>query len=163
MWIGSEAGPCQISADSLQLNGKRCDARVLIGADLDPIDIPSSHRQKAASRLPEGKRIAFTGGADADHRAVWDCLDRARNRHPVMILLHGATLTVAERAAACWAESRGVVQVAFRPDWNRRGKAAPFKRNDRMLDALPVGVIVFPGTGIQDNFAHKARKMGIPI
>lgn len=32
-----------------------------------------------------------------------------------------------------------------------------------MLDALPVGVIVFPGTGIQDNFAHKARKMGIPI
>lgn len=32
-----------------------------------------------------------------------------------------------------------------------------------MLGALPVGVIVFPGTGIQDNFAHKAREMGIPI
>jgi len=28
---------------------------------------------------------------------------------------------------------------------------------------LPVGLIVFPGTGIQDNLADKARKMGIPL
>lgn len=30
-----------------------------------------------------------------------------------------------------------------------------------MLDIVPIGVIVFPGTGIQDNFADKARKLGI--
>lgn len=78
-------------------------------------------------------------GSISNHRAVWDCLDRARNRHSIMILLHGATLTGAERAAACWAESRGLVQVAFRPDWNRHGKAPPFKRNVPMLYALPVG------------------------
>ena len=69
----------------------------------------------------------------------------------------------AERAAACWADTRRVPQVAFRPDWNRHKKAAPFKRNDRMLEALPVGLVVFPGTGIQDNLADKARKMGIPL
>jgi hypothetical protein len=28
---------------------------------------------------------------------------------------------------------------------------------------LPVGVLVFPGTGIQENFADKARKLGIPV
>jgi hypothetical protein len=56
-----------------------------------------------------------------------------------------------------------VAQVAFRPDWNRHGKAAPFRRNDRMLEALPVGVIIFAGTGIQDNLADKAVKMGIPL
>ena len=28
---------------------------------------------------------------------------------------------------------------------------------------MPRGVIVFPGTGIQDNLADKARKMGIRI
>jgi hypothetical protein len=28
---------------------------------------------------------------------------------------------------------------------------------------IPIGVIVFPGTGIQDNLAGKARKMGIPV
>jgi hypothetical protein len=31
-----------------------------------------------------------------------------------------------------------------------------------MLDVLPIGVIVFPGTGIQDNLAEKARNLGIP-
>ncbi|KTE02498.1 hypothetical protein ATE68_06625 [Sphingopyxis sp. H038] len=144
--------------------GSRANQKALTAALIDSRDFLDARlRQKAASLLPEGTRIAFTGGADADHSAVWDSLDRARNRHPDMILLHGATPTGAERAAACWAESRGVVQVAFRPDWNRHGKAAPFKRNDRMLEALPVGVIIFSGTGIQDNFADKARKMGIPV
>src|SRR3546814_14381654 len=51
------------------------------------------------------------------------------------LLLHGATPTGAERAAACWADKRGVPQVAFRPDWNRHKKAAPFKRNERLIDA----------------------------
>lgn len=42
-------------------------------------------------------------------------------------------------------------------------KAAPFKRNDAMLDVMPRGVLVFPGTGIQDNLADKARKLGIKV
>jgi hypothetical protein len=32
-----------------------------------------------------------------------------------------------------------------------------------MLDVLPIGVLVFPGTGIQENLADKARKLGIPV
>src|SRR3546814_3792257 len=146
----------------MALTGSRANQKALTATVIDSRDFLDARlRPKSGSRIPEGTRIAFTGGTDADPRAVGDSLDRARNRHPDMILLHGATPTGAERAAACWAESRGVVQVAFRPDWNRHGKAAPFKRNDRMLEALPVGVIIFPGTGIQDNFADKARKMGI--
>jgi hypothetical protein len=35
--------------------------------------------------------------------------------------------------------------------------------NDAMLETLPIGVMVFPGTGIQDNLADKARKLGIPV
>jgi hypothetical protein len=31
-----------------------------------------------------------------------------------------------------------------------------------MLEAMPVGLVVFPGTGIRDNLADKARKIGIP-
>ena len=69
----------------------------------------------------------------------------------------------AEKIASRWADHRGVSQVAFKPDWARRGKAAPFKRNDQMLDVLPIGVVVFPGTGIQDNLADKAKKQGIPV
>jgi hypothetical protein len=32
-----------------------------------------------------------------------------------------------------------------------------------MLEALPIGVIVFPGSGIVENLADKARKMGVPV
>ena len=42
-------------------------------------------------------------------------------------------------------------------------KAAPFKRNDQLLEALPIGVVVFPGSGVTDNLADKARAMGIPL
>ena len=32
-----------------------------------------------------------------------------------------------------------------------------------MLDVLPIGVVVFPGAGTQDNLAGKTKKMGIPL
>src|SRR3546814_6915128 len=68
---------------------------------------------------------------------IWSALDKVHARHADMVLMHGATPTGAERAAACWADARGVPQVAFRPDWNRHKKAAPFKRNERLIDAMP--------------------------
>lgn len=80
-----------------------------------------------------------------------------------MTLLHGGTPNEAERIAACWAEARGVTHIAFKPDWNRHKKAAPFKRNDVMLETLPIGVLAFPGSGIHANLADKARKLGIPV
>ena len=54
-------------------------------------------------------------------------------------------------------------QIAFKPDFARHKNAAPFKRNDQLLDTLPIGVVVFPGSGISDNLADKARKLGIPL
>ena len=69
----------------------------------------------------------------------------------------------AERIAACWADNRKVPQIVFKPDWKRHAKAAPFKRNDQMLATLPIGVIVFPGSGISANLADKARMLGIPV
>ena len=80
-----------------------------------------------------------------------------------MVLLHGGSPKGAERIAACWADARKVAQVAFRPDFTRHKNAAPFKRNDQLLDVLPIGVVVFPGSGISDNLADKAKKLGIPL
>ena len=80
-----------------------------------------------------------------------------------MVLLQVGSPKGAERIAVCWADNRKVTQIAFKPDWTRHTKAAPFKRNDQMLTALPIGVIVFPGTGIQDNLADKAKRFGIPV
>jgi hypothetical protein len=32
-----------------------------------------------------------------------------------------------------------------------------------MLEALPIGLIIFSGSGIVENLADKARKMGISV
>jgi len=34
---------------------------------------------------------------------------------------------------------------------------------DQLLEALPIGVVVFPGSGVTYNLADKARAMGIPL
>lgn len=90
-------------------------------------------------------------------------LDKVRAKHLDMVLLHGGSPRGAERIAARWADHRTVAQIVFKPDWTRHRNAAPFKRNDAMLEALPAGVIAFPGSGISANLADKARKMGIPV
>ena len=129
-----------------------------------PRNLAAHRRAETEVLLPAGPKIAFTGGADfTDHRLIWDMLDKVATKHPGMVLMHGGSPKGAELIASRWADSRKVAQIAFKPDWTRHAKAAPFKRNDAMLDILPIGVIVFAGTGIQDNLADKARKLDIPL
>ena len=123
-------------------------------------------RRRAATEVlvPAGTKIAFSGGLDCnEHDRIWEALDKAREKHPDMVLLHGGSPRGAERIAACWAENRKVTQIAFKPDWNRHAKAAPFRRNDQLLSVMPYGLIVFPGSGITENLADKARRLGIPV
>jgi hypothetical protein len=142
------------------VNHKRLTAAMIDSRDF----IAARRRADTELLLPKGPKIAFSGGTDYnDHNRIWSVLDTVHAKHPDMVLLHGGTPKGAERAAACWADKRGVPQIAFKPDWTRDGKAAPFKRNDRMLEILPKGVIVFPGSGITGNLASKAKKLGIPV
>ncbi len=145
-------------------HGSLVNRKALTAAIIDSRDFVAARRRAEAEvMLPAGPRVAFTGGQFAEVDSIWSALDRVHVRHPDMVLLHGGNPKDAEKIAARWADHRRVPQVAFRPDWTRHGKAAPFKRNDAMLDTLPIGVVVFPGTGIQDNLADKARKLGIPL
>jgi hypothetical protein len=145
--------------------GSMVNHRTLTSAMIDSRDfIAAKRRAETEVLLPAGPKIAFTGGLDFnDHTAIWDRLDKVHAKHPDMVLLHGGSPRGAERIAACWADSRKVPQIAFKPDWTRHAKAAPFKRNDQMLNVLPIGVIVFPGSGISANLADKAKKLGIPV
>ncbi|BBU55844.1 hypothetical protein KU6B_21090 [Mameliella alba] len=145
-------------------SGSRVNHRQMSSAMIDSRDfLAAKRRADNEVLLPAGPKIAFSGGDTTDHRLIWDRLDQVHAKHPDMVLLHGGSPKGAERIAATWADNRKVPQVAFKPDWVKHAKAAPFKRNDRMLDTMPIGVIVFPGTGIQENLADKARKMGIPV
>ena len=125
--------------------------------------IAARRRAETEVMLPAGPKVAFTGGEFQNVSAIWSALDRVHAKHPDMVLLHGGNAKDAEKIASRWADRRKVPQVAFKPDWAKHGKAAPFQRNDQMLEVLPIGVVVFPGTGIQDNLADKARKLGIPL
>ena len=145
--------------------GSKVNHRTLTAAMIDSRDfLAAKRRAENEVLLPAGPKIAITGGLDFnDHRLIWDKLDKVHAKHPDMVLLHGGSPKGAELIAAKWASNRKVPQIAFKPDWTKHAKAAPFKRNDAMLDVLPIGVMVFPGTGIQDNLADKARKLGIPV
>ena len=146
-------------------SGSLVNHRTLTAAMIDSRDfIAAKRRAETEILLPSGPKIALTGGLDFnDHHLIWDRLDKVHAKHPDMVLLHGGSPRGAELIASKWASNRKVAQIAFKPDWTRHAKAAPFKRNDAMLELLPIGVMHFPGTGIQDNLADKAKRLGIPV
>jgi hypothetical protein len=145
--------------------GSMVSHRAMTASVIDSRDfIAARKRQDAELRIPPGTRIAFTGGLECQEvDRIWAALDKTREKHPDMVLLHGGSPKGAERIAALWADNRKVPQIVFKPDWTRHAKAAPFKRNDQMLEALPAGLIAFPGSGISANLADKARRLGIPV
>jgi hypothetical protein len=149
----------------LPRHGSLVNRKTLTAAMIDSRDFLAARRRAEREvLLPAGPKVAFTGGLDCnDVTGIWAALDRVHAKHSDMVLLHGGSPRGAERIASCWADSRKVAQVAFKPDWAKHQKAAPFKRNDQLLDVLPIGVVVFPGTGIHDNLADKAKKLGIPL
>jgi len=146
-------------------SGSLANRKTLTATMIDSRDFISAKRLAETEVLiPKGAKIAFTGGVDCnDHRRIWAALDKVHAKHADMVMLHGGSPKGAELIAAKWADTRKVQQIAFKPDWTKHAKAAPFKRNDQLLDIMPIGVIVFPGSGISDNLADKARKLGIPL
>ena len=124
----------------------------LTSAAIDARDYIRARKDRETSaHLPEGTLVAFTGGKDfADVTAIWRSLDSIKVKYDDMVLLHGGG-PGAEKIAASWAEKNGVHQVVCKPNWDRDGKAAPFRRNDVLLNFLPKGVLAFPGSGITNN------------
>jgi len=163
--VAADQFECHTGSPWRPRTGSMVNHRTLTAAMIDSRDfLAAKRRVETEPLLPAGPKIAFTGGVDFnDTQAIWDRLDKVRAKHPDMVLLHGGSPRGAERIAACWANSRKVPQIVFKPDWARHAKAAPFKRNDQILDMLPIGVIVFPGSGISANLADKAKRLGIPV
>ena len=144
--------------------GSMVNHRALTAAVIDSREFLAARRRADAkcSPLPAPASPSPAAPTATITPASGTTLDKIRTKHPDMVLLHGGSPRGAERIAACWADHRKVPQVVFKPDWTRDRNAAPFKRNDRMLEALPIGVVVFPGSGIAANLADKAKKLGIP-
>ncbi|CEJ88082.1 conserved hypothetical protein [Hyphomicrobium sp. GJ21] len=143
------------------VNRRKVTASVIEARDF----ISAKHRADTEVMLPKGPRIAFTGGQNCnDHAQIWADLDKAFKNHPGAILIHSGNPLGADAIAASWAAHRGVTAIAFKPRKKHpNDKAAVFRRNDEMLEAMPIGLVVYPGNGINDNLADKAKKLGIPL
>ena len=136
----------------------------LTSAAIDARDFMRARKDRETrAHLPEGTLVAIAGGKQvANPDAIIARLEKAKEKYADLILVHGGGPGI-ERIAAQWADRSGVHQVVCKPDWNAHGRAAPFRRNDELLNLLPKGVIAFPGSGITDNLVDKAVALGIPV
>ena len=89
-----------------------------------------------------------------------DAPDRAPQRLRVLPRSRGRTLR--GRTGSAWRPRSGSM-VNHRALTAAMIDSRDFKRNDQMLEAMPVGVVVFPGNGVSGNPADKAKKLRIPV
>jgi hypothetical protein len=147
-------------------SGSMVNHRALTSAVIDSRDfLAAKRRAKPRCYCLPGPKIAFTGGLDCnDVSLIWG---QARSG-PCQASRTWFSCTAVHRRAPSVSPPAGPTTAKFRkspsnPIGPNTPRQHPFKRNDQMLDVLPIGVIAFPGTGIQENLADKARKLGIPV
>ena len=135
----------------------------LTSADIDARDyLRAREHRETSAHLPQGTLVAFTGGKEFDDvTAIWRSLDSIKIKYHNMVLLHGGG-PGAEKIAASWAEKNGVHQVVCKPDWGRDGKAAPFRRNDLLLNFLPKGLVAFPGSASLTTWSTRPARSESP-
>jgi hypothetical protein len=118
------------------------------GATAAQIDAAHALRTREALRLaetdPGAQVVAFRGAPGAaspeDAARIFDALNWARETWPDMSLaLTGAP--GAEQIAKRWAAQKRVRIVLARPDFERHGRAAPFRANDALMALQPVCVL----------------------
>ncbi len=145
--------------------GSKVNRATLTASMLDSRDFMNA-RQRVDNQVhaPKGAMVGFISSTDFnDTDKIWAILDKTYAKHPDMVLAHTGEKIGGPKIASCWAVSRKVTQVVFSPDFTRHQKSAPFKRNDKMLEAMPIGVIAGPGQGVRDNLVDKARRLGIAV
>ena len=140
--------------------------RALTAAMIDSREFLAARRRAdTQAPAPAGTRIAFTGGTDCnDHHAH---LGRAR-QGPRQAPRHGAAAwrQPARRRAhrrLLGRQPQGRRRSSSSPTGHGTATRHPSSATTSMLEALPIGVVVFPGSGISANLADKASKLGIPV
>lgn len=112
------------------------------------------------------RRVLVTGSRDwSDVSAVYAALDAQRAKFPDLVVVHGDCPTGADSFARQWARTRGVPMEAYPARWERYGKVAGPKRNQRMVDLGADVCLAFPlgaSRGTRDCM-RRAVVAGIPV
>ena len=133
---------------------------------IDANDYLRAIRQKQQDAVaPQGPIVIASGGtvwhdADIIHRA----LDPIKERIPNMVLATTGQDSGVDAIALAWARRNGVHVVAFRPNFNRDGRRAGYRRNDRMLALKTiVEAVLCEGSQVQVDLYTKLSKRGVPV
>jgi hypothetical protein len=98
-------------------------------------------QRRAELAEPKGPVVAFraapSAGCAEDARRIFDALNWAQAQWPDMVLATTGARG-GERLAIRWAQQKRVTLVLARADFDRHGKAAPFRANDDLLALRPV-------------------------
>ncbi|HEY1926635.1 MAG TPA: DUF2493 domain-containing protein [Caulobacteraceae bacterium] len=135
--------------------------------------------QKAARHLavhPGATVVAFRGSPQADTlddaNRIFDALNWARETWPDMALATSGAKG-AESLAIKWAHQKAVTLVLARADFDRNGRAAPFRANEALMQLEPVCVLVLANSLNEDragargdfgpalNLAQRADQAGV--
>jgi hypothetical protein len=132
--------------------------------------------RRHAGTYPGATIIAFRASPMADTaddaNRIFDALNWAQTQWPDMALATTGARG-AEKLAIKWAKSKNVTLVLAKADFDRHGRAAPFRANDEMLELEPVCVLTLANTlnpqrgegmkpfGPALNFGQKAAEKGI--
>ena len=139
--------------------------------------IRSAKAARHAATTPGAVIVAFRASPQAvgalDATRIFDALNWAKAQYPTMALATTG-LKGAEKIAMKWAQQKRVTVVLAKADFNRHGRAAPFRANDEMMALEPVqvltlanslepaGVEASPPFGPALNLAQEAARRGVP-
>lgn len=127
-WRGTARGGSTTAAQVCAAAALRAQAARRT-AETDPGDFVVAFRASPRATSPE------------DARRIFDALNWARTRWPAMSLaLTGAPGR--ERLAKRWAQQNRVRLVLAAPEFERHGRAAPFRANDALMALRPVCALV---------------------
>lgn len=120
--------------------------------------------------------VAFRGAPQADTAIdagrIFDALNWAQEQWPDMALATSGAKG-AEKLAIKWATQKRVTVVLAKADFDRHGRAAPFRANDELLELEPVCVLTLANSidpqrgslmqpfGPALNLAQKATEKGL--
>ncbi|GGL35876.1 DUF2493 domain-containing protein [Caulobacter rhizosphaerae] len=133
-----------------------------------------ARRQRAVDpgAVVVGFRAAPQADTALDAGRIFDALNWARQTWPDMALATTGARG-GEKLAQKWARSHGVTTVLAKADFDRNGRAAPFRANDELLDLEPVCVLTLANSldaarggdlkpfGPALNLAQKASERGV--
>jgi hypothetical protein len=138
--------------------------------------VRTAKARKHAATDPGAHVVAFRAAPQADTaddaQRIFDALNWAHEQWPDMTLATTGAKG-GEKLAIKWAQQKKVPLVLAKADFERWGRAAPFRANDQMLDLDPVCVLTLAntlnaerGAGLQPfgpalNLGQKAGEKGV--